>query len=86
MFFEDTCLGAPARILAFRKRELYAAGIDFRLLFAYDVLMRRKRNSPPIVIPPYHCPLCGYDMDVSEMLRKDFEQVICAKCGKAFSG
>ena len=33
--------------------------------------MRRKRNSPPIVIAPYHCPFCGYDMDVSEMFRKD---------------
>jgi len=48
--------------------------------------MRRKRNSPPIVLPKYRCPHCGYDMDVSEMVRKDGNEVICSECGKAFSG
>jgi hypothetical protein len=24
--------------------------------------MRRKQNSPPVEIKPYHCPYCGYDI------------------------
>ena len=47
--------------------------------------MRRRRNSPPLLETLYHCPHCGYDTPVNELLRKDFNEVICSKCGKAFS-
>lgn len=44
-----------------------------------------RQNSPPITPQVDYCPHCGYDMPVNELLRKDFDEVICSKCGKAFS-
>ena len=43
-----------------------------------------RQNSPPITPQVDYFPHCGYDMPVNEVLRKDFNEVICSKCKKTF--
>jgi transcription elongation factor Elf1 len=47
-------------------------------------MTRRKRKSAPTPVIVYQCPYCNYDMRLSEMVRKNDDEVVCFNCGRSY--